>query len=748
MSKPSLTHPWLAVLAAALSCSFAACTPPAIDGNGIEGEGEEGEGEGEGEGEAGPETCADAATLAAGAAVDGDNTGAADDVVPSCVAGSTSGDFAYSFTVDELASVTITLTTEADLAFALYGAGSCGEADEVECVDNSTADETLTIAQLEAGTYFVVVDGYDGAEAPFTLEVAIGAPECVNDQFEPNDTAAEAIFAGSANIDTASPDLALELTVCPADVDNFLFAHLGGALGAGAVGAGTTASVVAATVDEAASLTSLLDGGPLVVTGEGAAVTDVANAPAGYYLLKVTGPDADLNGLPYSFALTHGCEGDGADLPGALDDAVATELAPRTSTSIEGFERSLCAGDVDALIVDPVVQNASITVTVDDGTGLTLTVAETADAGGAETAVTGTETTTGTKKSVTFAGVAAKKYIVRARQTTPSAVAFAYTFDVVLDYAPPANTGCTTATGLVAGTAKTGTTVGGTNSHLGLCNGERTATPDFWGNDVSYTFTLATAANVQIAFAGETNADDEAFFGSVSMYRYPGSCPADLRDLIPVLVNGQPGTGAASENVNVACAVGETVDLRLPNVAAGDYLVIVDGVFSPGFNFLGIEIPPSITSGGYSLTVTTPATLPTAPACTDAQALTLPAVGASTNLTIAFADWSETTGLAGSCGGDGQERVYRFTPTANATLRITTPATGTDTVVYVREAGCDYALEAGCNDEAATNEDDFGPSDLTVAVRAGVEYFLVVDNFDEVAADAEVTGTIVTVAVQ
>lgn len=68
----------------------------------------------------------------------------------------------FTFTLDADAEVTASLTDmEADLDIFL---GVCG--DDVDCL--AGANSTFTI-ELLAGDYYIAVDGYNGAESPFTL---------------------------------------------------------------------------------------------------------------------------------------------------------------------------------------------------------------------------------------------------------------------------------------------------------------------------------------------------------------------------------------------------------------------------------------------------------------------------------------------------------------------------------------------------------------------------------------------------
>jgi len=81
------------------------------------------------------------------------------------------------------------------------------------------------------------------------------------------------------------------------------------------------------------------------------------------------------------------------------------------------------------------------------------------------------------------------------------------------------------------------------------------------------------------------------------------------------------------------------------------------------------------------------------PLCPGAVEVTLP----GNRLTGTLVAGAGTT--RGSCGGDGAEAVFAFTTTGTKDVFIAAHGTSFDTVVYVRNCGCDGA-EVECNDDA------------------------------------------------
>lgn len=114
--------------------------------------------------------CSGAIPIACGDVVSGDNTGLTDSVSAySCVGwNEAAGEVIYELVLDGDYSVTGTISNlSADLD--IFFLDAC---DEAMCV---AYGNTTFNADVSAGTYYIVVDGYNGAESPFDLEVTCDA---------------------------------------------------------------------------------------------------------------------------------------------------------------------------------------------------------------------------------------------------------------------------------------------------------------------------------------------------------------------------------------------------------------------------------------------------------------------------------------------------------------------------------------------------------------------------------------------
>ncbi|HEY1099132.1 MAG TPA: hypothetical protein VGF99_09390, partial [Myxococcota bacterium] len=557
----------------------------------------------------------------------------------------------------------------------------------------------------------------------------------IGDQFDgadaDNNTFATAVNAGGEGLDTAALDdgeggtAALPLNLCPGDIDYFMITHMGGPLDISATTiVGTVnADLRLATIDVDASL---VDG--LTVTAEGTpiALDATADLAAGYYLLRLTESGATIEApAEYSFAFQPDCQADGGDSPIALLDDASTVTDPETvgisdDVAVDAFTAYVCNGDADAYAFDPLT-TGDIAIAFTGAADLDIVVTSVVRGETVETPVTTTtDTVAGAVRTVTLVDVVpANRYIVRVSQATSTSTSVEYSFSADFRYDPPANDLCADAEGITADATAAvfaGTNVAGTSNMDGLCNGDLDAEEDKKGAEVFYGLSLTEAStNLELKIAGT----DGSFTGSVTLFAAPDGCPTDLATLSPIGVNG---TVVDAEDIGAAC--GDRI--RLSNVPAGDYLAVAEG--DAGAFVIIFDIPPSF--GPFELTTQTfPEGFPPAEACVEALEITLPAAGASSTETIAFADFSAGNDLVGSCGGNGQERVLSFTAAANASVTFTTADDGPDTVVYLVDGTC-----GGSDDGAATCNDDNAAdtgtgSALTVDVVAGTEYFLVVDTF-------------------
>lgn len=119
--------------------------------------------------------------------------------------------------------------------------------------------------------------------------------------------------------------------------------------------------------------------------------------------------------------------------------------------------------------------------------------------------------------------------------------------------------------------------------------------------------------------------------------------------------------------------------------------------------------------GNYTLDIIGPAP------CDDVE--TLPAAGGVFNGTTQGANT-----MAGNCGGNGPEKVYRWTPETSGTATIDTCAGATyETVIHMREEGCLTGVEIACNQLALCSPGFFFSSRIYPEVVAGQTYHIIVD---------------------
>lgn len=717
------------------------------------------------------ETC-DAATAIEAGSHTFSNEGASDALQGGCdeFSDGPGGDVVLSFTLDAASGVNINLDADFDPILYLHNGVSC--TDEVGCTDAVGLTEALSIPSLDAGTYFIVVDTFIGQldeegnrqddGGTFTVDLELVEPFCEADQFDTdpaanNNTAAGAIFAGQANIDTADLDAdpatddGIALNICPDDVDYFGVFHLGGDLN-------VTADGVTVELFEATAAVNDETGG--IDFTEGSAATAGA-LPRGAYLIKISGADTPSTGTAYSFAVTHGCEGDASDayLDGEDDDVA--DRASQFANNVTGAEHAMCDGDTDAFLLQNLL-GGTVTLTANGAAGFAATVSSVVE--NAEGELVATELTEGFTAAddngnlvVTLTDAAAGQFLVTlASGTTTGNVD--YTVDVAFDALanPPANDTCGAAAGLTLEAmpmAVTGQNLSATHTLAGptvtvgeddmgnpvtqACNGDSEVIAETETGPASEVFYHlshdgAEPLDVQI----DVDGSDTDFNNAVYVLQFTDAmCPADLSTLPAV-------TKTVGEEEVPVCEVAVTNRVRLPQLAAGDYLVVVDGVYSPPFEFLGFQIPESKSEGVFSITATSfPEGFPPPQACAEATAADVPAAGATTTLTVDYTDAG--TELKGGCGGNGPERAYTLSPSEDVTLDITAGGEmQPDTVIYVFEGTCgeDAALTATsdngmCNDDGGEFSASYG-SFLNVSLTGGTEYYLVVDAYGADAADS------------
>ena len=171
-------------------------------------------------------------------------------------------------------------------------------------------------------------------------------------------------------------------------------------------------------------------------------------------------------------------------------------------------------------------------------------------------------------------------------------------------------------------------------------------------------------------------------------------------------VGCEGGTEVACNDDACSNALGQNRASRLtPFVGAGQTYYIVVDTFSAG-DFRLTVVPPGL--GCEAPTV-------------------VPGTGGTFSGTIAGA-----SGLQGSCGGVGPERVYQWTRDHSGPATIETCGTGTDfdSVLYVRRTNCNRGTEVACSDDDCPNVTGLTrASRIITTVTAGETYFIFVDGY-------------------
>ena len=133
-----------------------------------------------------------ATALATGTPTAGTTAGAADLATPSCATDGDAGDVTYTISVtgpvDIIATVVPTNSMFDAFEPALSIQSVCGDAAAtLGCSDSAGVggSETVTIDDADSGTYFVVVDGYMGAEGAYSIVVNLRHVRMLGDTCDP-----------------------------------------------------------------------------------------------------------------------------------------------------------------------------------------------------------------------------------------------------------------------------------------------------------------------------------------------------------------------------------------------------------------------------------------------------------------------------------------------------------------------------------------------------------------------------------
>ncbi|MGE0787956.1 MAG: hypothetical protein AB7S26_19940 [Sandaracinaceae bacterium] len=114
-------------------------------------------------------TCSAPIALTIGAPVRGATTGAGSTMSASCIQGGEAPEVVYSLTLERRSQLSVTINSDYD--GALYILGACGQLQsEIVCNDDDpNTSRSHVEATLDAGTYFVIVDGYGNEQGQYEL---------------------------------------------------------------------------------------------------------------------------------------------------------------------------------------------------------------------------------------------------------------------------------------------------------------------------------------------------------------------------------------------------------------------------------------------------------------------------------------------------------------------------------------------------------------------------------------------------
>lgn len=320
------------------------------------------------------DTCASPATLAPGVSQTVDLTAANDDYGLDCT--SASADVVYTFTTTQAQKVTLTATstTMADPVLELRS-GACDPGTVVRCADDtgSTAPEVLTVPNVPAGTYFVVLSSPTaGAQIGLSLALDAPVPPPANDTCStpatllPNVTQMVDVAAGVADytVDCSfygGNDVVYRFTTTQAQRAKVTVT---------AVGAGDSAvEIRGGPCDTGNSMACASSSGGM------APVADATNLPAGTYYVVVGARSGTQFGVqltlepPLLPPTNENCTTvEGVTLAGGMATR-SVDLTNTTSDFIEGCNNFTGTGG-DVVFAVSVPSGQTLTVTADGAPGV------------------------------------------------------------------------------------------------------------------------------------------------------------------------------------------------------------------------------------------------------------------------------------------------------------------------------------------------------------------------------------------
>lgn len=170
-------------------------------------------------------TCGTPLPVAIGTPIRGNTSQGTNAMSGSCIRGGEAPELVYVLQVERRAQITAQINSDYD--GAIYLLGACGEMrSEIACNDDApTTTRSQVDATLDAGTYYIVVDGYGNASGEFELmvqatdlqnlaQVCQSAPALVSGQAVTGSTAGQpSYFTATCAGGARSPDRVYSLEV-------------------------------------------------------------------------------------------------------------------------------------------------------------------------------------------------------------------------------------------------------------------------------------------------------------------------------------------------------------------------------------------------------------------------------------------------------------------------------------------------------------------------------------------------------
>ncbi len=149
------------------------------------------------------DTCDDAIEVFDGSHIEGTTTGSFNDYDSgACTCcGATGADVVY--VVQLAAHEQVTAAIDGNFDTVLYIATDCGDIWNTCCAGDDIwgSGEEVTCCSNNGGAYYIIVDGYDGQEGDFVLDIGVGPCESADCNFPLHDTCDQAaVLCGDVNI--------------------------------------------------------------------------------------------------------------------------------------------------------------------------------------------------------------------------------------------------------------------------------------------------------------------------------------------------------------------------------------------------------------------------------------------------------------------------------------------------------------------------------------------------------------------